>query len=340
MLFVAAALALLVGLSLGLLGGGGSILTMPILRYVLGMEAHQAIALSLLVVGTTSLAAVVPHARRGRVRFRTGIVFGLAGMVGAYLAGRIAHLLPAALLLSAFALMMFATAFAMLRKRPAAERGPDAPGSSLDLPVAKVLVEGVIVGAVTGFVGAGGGFLVVPALVLLGKMPMEIAVGTSLVVIAMKSMAGFAGFLSSTPVDWTLGLTLSAAAMIGSVLGAALASRARPAALRTSFGWFVVAMGCFILTQELPPLLGGKASLVLSLAVSATSTGALALLRRELARIREGRSAKRRPPPASGSNAAEPSSQLNRPTIPSVAPSLDPFLKAGVLVPFSRKSRG
>lgn len=285
MLILAAALALVVGVSLGLLGGGGSILTVPILRYVLGMEAHQAIALSLLVVGTTSLAAVIPHARRGRVRFRTGIAFGLAGMVGAYLAGRVAHYVPATLLLCAFALVMFATAFAMLR-RPAAAQATVAVESCRDIPVAKVLVEGVVVGAVTGFVGAGGGFLVVPALVLLGKLPMELAVGTSLVVIAMKSLAGFAGFLGTTTVDWTLGFTLSAAAIAGSVVGGALAGRAKPAALRTGFGWFVVAMAFFILMQELLPLLGGRPSLVLAVIVSASCTMSLALLRSARQRAR------------------------------------------------------
>jgi uncharacterized protein len=318
MLFLAAALALLVGLSLGLLGGGGSILTVPILRYVLGIEGHQAIALSLLVVGTTSLAAVVPHARRGHVRFRTGILFGSAGMAGAYLAGRVAPLVPAALLLSAFALMMFATAFAMLRSRPvvSATVAAEADGAAHELPVGKVLVEGVIVGAVTGFVGAGGGFLVVPALVLLGKLPMKLAVGTSLVVIAMKSLAGLAGFAGHIPIDWTLGLTLSGAAIAGSLLGSALVNRIRPAALRTGFGWFVVAMAFFILTQELMHFLSGQPSLVLSLTVAATGTLSLVLLRRHGARLCARRNRSTTAPPATN------------------APQID------VLVPVASKDRG
>jgi uncharacterized membrane protein YfcA len=258
MLFIALALAVLIGLSLGLLGGGGSILTVPILRYVLGMEAHAAIGLSLLVVGVTSLAALVPHALARRVRFRTGIVFGLAGMLGAYGAGRVAHYIPAPVLLSAFALMMFATAIAMLRSKPrsAAPSDASAQGAPAELPIAKVLLEGVVVGAVTGLVGAGGGFLVVPALVLLGNLPMELAVGTSLVVIAMKSLAGFAGYAGSTPIDLELGLLVSAAAVAGSIAGGFLVSRIKPSLLRTGFGWFVLAMGGFVLAQELPPLLG------------------------------------------------------------------------------------
>lgn len=276
MLIVAVILALLVGVSLGLLGGGGSILTVPILRYVLGMEAHRAVALSLLVVGTTSLAALIPHARRGRVRWRTALIFGAAGMAGAFLAGRVAHLIPAVVLLVAFGVMMLVTAVAMLRGRS----GVSAPVLR-ELPVAKVLGEGLVVGAVTGLVGAGGGFLVVPALVILGGLPMEVAVGTSLVVIAMKSFAGFAGFLGHTPIDWTLAAWVSGAAVAGSFAGGALADRISPARLRSAFGWFVVAMAFFILGQELPRAFGLEASVALALGLALVGT-ALAAAGRQL----------------------------------------------------------
>ena len=304
MLFIAIALALLVGLSLGLLGGGGSILTVPILRYVLGMDAHEAIALSLLVVGTTSLAALVPHARRGRVRWRTGIIFGLAGMAGAFAAGRVAHLIPSAILLTAFGVMMFVTAFAMLRpKRAVIGAAPmrETPGEA---SIVKVLGEGVVVGAVTGLVGAGGGFLVVPALVLLGGLPMELAVGTSLVVIAMKSLAGFAGFIGHTQVDWTLGLSISAAAVVGSIAGGLLISRIPASALRAAFGWFVIAMAFFILAQEVPALIGAERSLPLAVLISATGTTALALIRRVAQNIR-GRGPKSGPSTPSSTNASQ-----------------------------------
>jgi uncharacterized membrane protein YfcA len=280
MFVLAIALALLVGLSLGLLGGGGSILTVPILRYALGMDAHEAIALSLLIVGTTSLAALVPHARKRRVRWRTGMIFGLAGMAGAFGAGRIAHLIPAAILLTAFGVMMFVTAFAMLRDKKPAAAGPAAlQESPRELPIAKVLAEGVVVGAVTGLVGAGGGFLVVPALVLLGGLPMELAVGTSLVVIAMKSLAGFAGFIGHTQVDWMLGLSISTSAVVGSIAGGLLVSRIPASTLRAVFGWFVIAMAFFILAQEVPGLLGGEPSLPLALLISAVGTTLLSLIR-------------------------------------------------------------
>jgi hypothetical protein len=288
MLVLAIALALLVGLSLGLLGGGGSILTVPILRYVLGMDAHEAIALSLLVVGTTSLAALVPHARKRRVRWRTGLIFGLAGMAGAFAAGRIAHLIPAEILLTAFGIMMFVTAFAMLRPRRAAS-GPAAAQdqeTSHELPIAKVVAEGIVVGAVTGLVGAGGGFLVVPALVLLGGLPMELAVGTSLVVIAMKSLAGFAGFIGHTQVDWALGLSISASAIVGSIAGGLLVSRIPASALRSVFGWFVVAMAFFILAQEVPGLIGREPSLPLALLISALGTTFFAVIRRAAQSVR------------------------------------------------------
>ncbi|MEY4581640.1 MAG: hypothetical protein RL701_6343, partial [Pseudomonadota bacterium] len=199
MLIVASLLAVLVGVSLGIMGGGGSILTVPILRYVLGMEAHRAIAVSIIVVGTTSLAALVSHAKRGRVRWRVGLVFGLAGMVGAYAAGRNTHFIPGVVLLRGFALMMLATAFAMLRKREPVT-APQPAVADKSVPLFKVIYQGVAVGAVTGLLGAGGGFVIVPALLLLTKLPIDEAVGTSLLVIAMNTVAGFLGVVGAVPV--------------------------------------------------------------------------------------------------------------------------------------------
>jgi uncharacterized membrane protein YfcA len=242
------ALAVLVGLSLGLLGGGGSILTLPILVYVAGMETKEAIATSLLVVGVTSAVAAVSHARAGRVQWRTGLLFGAAGMVGAYAGGRLAEFVPGGVLLGGFALMMIATAVAMLRGR----RGGEQRGVQDVMPVGKVLLEGVVVGLVTGIVGAGGGFLVVPALTLLGGLSMPVAVGTSLLVIAMKSAAGLAGYLSSVELDWGLAAMVTAAAVVGSLIGGRLTSAIKPEQLRKAFGWFVLAMAAFILVQELP----------------------------------------------------------------------------------------
>ncbi|MEU2508966.1 sulfite exporter TauE/SafE family protein [Streptomyces sp. NPDC007863] len=245
------AASLLIGVSLGILGGGGSILTVPILVYLAGQDTKEAIATSLFVVGVTSLAALIPHARAHRVRWRTGLLFGAFSMAGAYGGGRLAEYIPGTVLLVAFALMMLATAFAMLRKpRDGAKRA--ARPAHRDLPLQHIAVEGLVVGAVTGLVGSGGGFLVVPALAILGGLPMGIAVGTSLLVIAMKSFAGLAGHLSGVSIDWGIALTVTVAAVIGSLIGARLAGRIPQDALRKSFGWFVVVMGVFVLGQQLP----------------------------------------------------------------------------------------
>lgn len=243
------AASLLIGISLGVLGGGGSILTVPILVYLAGQGTKEAIATSLFVVGVTSLAALIPHARAHRVRWRTGLLFGAFSMVGAYGGGRLAEYIPGTVLLVAFALMMLATAVAMLRKP---RNGPKKtrPAHS-DLPLKHIAVEGLVVGAVTGLVGSGGGFLVVPALAILGGLPMGIAVGTSLLVIAMKSFAGLAGHLSGVEIDWSLALTVTVAAVVGSLVGGRLAGRIPQDTLRTAFGWFVVVMGVFVLAQQL-----------------------------------------------------------------------------------------
>lgn len=247
MLALTLAAAVLVGVALGVLGGGGSILTVPILVYLAGLDAKQAIAMSLFVVGATSAVGAIPHARAGRVRWRTAIVFGATAMAGAYGGGRLAAFIPGGWLLGCFGVMMVATAVAMIR-----EPRKEPARTHRELPVLLVGAEGVVVGAVTGLVGAGGGFLVVPALVLLGGLPMAVAVGTSLVVIAMKSFAALAGYLSSVHIDWPLALAVTAAAVLGGVLGGRLAGRIPDRLLRAGFGWFVVAMGALVLTQQLP----------------------------------------------------------------------------------------
>lgn len=248
LLAITAVLAVVVGVTLGLLGGGGSILMVPLLVYVAGLDAKAAIATSLLVVGVTSAVSVFGHARAGRVRWRTGLIFGAAGMAGALVGGLIGGHLPGQLLMGAFAVMMVATAVAMLRGRKAV----DPSAAHHELPIGRVLLDGAVVGLVTGLVGAGGGFLVVPALALLGGLPMAVAIGTSLLVIAMKSFAGLAGYLATVPIDWALTGVVTAAAVVGSLLGARLVARIPAEALRRGFGWFVLAMGAFVLVQQVP----------------------------------------------------------------------------------------
>lgn len=248
MLALAVALSVLIGLSLGLLGGGGSMLTMPILIYVFGVEPKSAIATSLLIVGVTSLVGGVAHAQAGRVQIRTGLLFGAAAMAGAYAGGRLARFLPASILLLAFAALMVATAVAMLRgRRPEAKSAPTVSPRSLP----RMLLHGAAVGGLTGLVGAGGGFLVVPALALLGGLPMPMAVGTSLLVIAMQSLAGFVGYLGHVAIDLRLAGIFVAAASVGIVAGEQLAGHLPEQALRKGLAWFVLAMALFLVAKQL-----------------------------------------------------------------------------------------
>lgn len=253
---VALVLAAIVGVSLGLLGGGGSILTVPILTYVLGMPPRDAIAASLFIVGVTSLVGAVGHARAGRVRWRTGVLFGLAGMAGAFAGGLAGGVIPAGVLMVLFAIMMIATAAAMIRGRRDTLSGPAVVAGPKPW---RVLADGFVVGLATGLVGAGGGFLVVPALNLLGGLPMAVAVGTSLLVIAMKSFAGLAGYLFSATMHWDVLWAFTGVAILGSFAGSALAGRVPERALRRGFGVFVLVMGAFVLVQEVPALITGLA---------------------------------------------------------------------------------
>lgn len=274
-LVLTVALATVIGVSLGMLGGGGSILAVPLLIYVADLPAKEAIATSLLVVGATSAVAVIPHLRAGRVRWRTGLIFGVAGMTGAYTGGRLAAYVPVGVLLTGFAVMMLVTAAAMIRGRRPSE-GKPVPH---ELPVLRVIVDGIVVGLVTGLVGAGGGFLVVPALALLGGLPMPVAVGTSLVVIAMKSFAGFAGYLSSVSIDWGFAAAVTLAAVAGSLMGARLAGRIPADVLRKAFGWFVVVMGAFVLAQQLSARLSTTLMFLAALATVAVAAATLAVRR-------------------------------------------------------------
>lgn len=240
-------LAVVVGLVLGLLGGGGSILMVPLLVYVAGLETRVAVATSLLAVGATSLTGALAHTRSGRVRWRTAAIFGAAGAAGAYLGGRLAELFSARVLLLAFATMMAATAVAMLRGRRAAEPADQ----RRELPRLQAVATGAAVGVLTGFVGAGGGFLVVPALALLGGLTMPVAVGTSLVVITLNSLGGLAGHITSVALDWPFAGAVTAAAVAGSLIGGPLAGRLDPARLRRLFGWFVLAVAVAITLQQL-----------------------------------------------------------------------------------------
>jgi uncharacterized membrane protein YfcA len=259
--------ALVMGLSLGLIGGGGSILTVPILVYLFGIDAVLATAYSLFIVGLTSLMGSFGHMRLGNIHWRTAIVFGIPSILAVY-ATR-AFLVPALPdplftlgdvvvskslgVLIFFALLMVAAAYSMIRTPKVRTAVADATEVKFNYPL--ILAEGAVVGTITGLVGAGGGFLIIPALVLLAKLPMKKAVGTSLIIIASKSLIGFTGDLEGQEViDWNFLLLFSVVAIAGIMAGAILSKRIPNEKLKPAFGWFVLIMGVYIIGRELSNL--------------------------------------------------------------------------------------
>jgi len=261
MLALGLALAALIGLSLGLLGGGGSILTVPVLVYVLGYAAKPAIAMSLPIVGVTSLFGALLHWRLGNVRVDVALLFGVIAMAGAYAGARLAPLVSGGAQLVLLSLLMLASAVSMFRgTRPS--RGAGTAEASAAPPAAPprralVAVVALGVGVITGLVGIGGGFLFVPALVLLADIPMRQAVGTSLLVITMNSAAGFAGYLGTVAIDWTFLAGFAAVAIAGALVGTMAASRVPQAALKRAFAIFLVAVGGFVLYRNRSTFTGG-----------------------------------------------------------------------------------
>ncbi len=258
--------AIFIGLSLGIMGGGGSILTVPVLVYLMGVSPVLSTAYSLFVVGSTSVVGASGYFRKGLVSLKTAVVFLLPSLLAVFLVRRV--LLPAIphelftlggivftkdlLVLVAFAVLMVVAAASMIRggqpEAALSEELPQRPAFNYPL----MLTIGLVVGMLTGFVGAGGGFLIVPALVLGARLPMKLAVGTSLAIIALNSLIGFAGDLSAgTPIAWPFLLGFLAFALGGIVLGTYLARFIPGARLKPAFGWFTLAMGVFILTKEL-----------------------------------------------------------------------------------------
>jgi uncharacterized membrane protein YfcA len=245
--------ALAIGLSLGLLGSGGSILTVPVLHYLVGQPEKLAIAGSLLVVGLIAAAASIPYARSRQVDWNNVLWFGVPGMAGAWAGATLARWVPGTVQLALFAGVMLIAAWRMLRGGVVDRvgRGPRR---------AAVVAGGVGVGALSGLVGVGGGFLIVPALVLLAGVPMASAVGTSLAVIALNSFTGFAKYLGvlehqALALDWPVLLTVAAVGILGSYAGNRLGRRLPQATLRRLFGGFLVLMGLFIAADVAPRLM-------------------------------------------------------------------------------------
>jgi len=242
-LLFALALSLLIGLSLGLLGGGGSILAVPVLVYVARLDVHAAIGMSLAIVGGTALVGGLVHARAGRVDLRAGALFGVAGMIAAPLGARATHLVAPRVLLLLFAALMLGVGAMMLRG------GGKIQASHRQRRLAAPLA-GLVVGLLTGFLGVGGGFLIVPALTLLAGLEVPAAVGTSLLVIAANSASGLVSHLGQgeMPVGLTAAFTL--AAVVGALAGVRLSSRLDPLRLRLGFAVFVIAVGLALLAKN------------------------------------------------------------------------------------------
>ncbi|MEA1989298.1 MAG: sulfite exporter TauE/SafE family protein [Pseudomonadota bacterium] len=247
--------ALFIGVTLGLLGSGGSILTVPVLTYLVGQETKVAIAGSLMIVGIISLFSVVPYARQRLVKWRTVVIFGVPGMAGAVLGAWLAHFVSDALQMLIFSALLLVASYLMFK--------PVKLGNSeeehQERAVSKIALDGLLVGAVTGLVGVGGGFLIIPALVLLGGLSMRLAVGTSLVIIAIKSFAGFIGYLSvlealNLTVDWQIIWIFSVIGIVGGWLGHKISNKVNQAQLKRGFAVFLVLMGAFILYKNLPNL--------------------------------------------------------------------------------------
>jgi uncharacterized membrane protein YfcA len=251
MLVLGYALGALIGLSLGLMGGGGSILTVPIFVYVLAFDPKLAIAMSLPVVGVTSLVGAIGHWRAGNVNLKTAALFGIVAMTAAYVGARLAGLITGAVQLSLLAVIMLAAAVSMFinaRRPPSAKTAESSGERSASLRL--LLSVALCVGLVTGVVGIGGGFLIVPAVVLFGRISMKQAVGTSLLVIAMNCASGFAGYMGRVDIPWMFVLGFTAVAVLGILAGTYLVRYVSQRALKQAFSVFLIVMGTFILVQN------------------------------------------------------------------------------------------
>ncbi len=254
--------AVLIGLSLGLIGGGGSILTVPVLVYLVGIDPLLATAYSLFVVGTSSLVGMIQKYRQGLVSVKTAVVFAIPSFIAVYLTRR--YLVPAIpdpilqldhLVISKdvgimvfFAIIMLTAAFSMLKKRR--KHAESIQQISFNYPM--IVIEGLVVGVLTGLVGAGGGFLIIPALVLFARLPMKMAVGTSLFIIAAKSLIGFVGDIQTgQEIDWIFLIIFTSCAILGIFAGGYASKFISGQKLKAGFGWFVLVMAIYILSKEL-----------------------------------------------------------------------------------------
>lgn len=254
--------ALLIGLVLGLIGGGGSILTVPIFVYVLGISPVLATAYSLFVVGTSALVGAIKNAQKGMIDYRTGIVFAIPALTAVYFTRKfLIPAIPETLfnigsyevsksmgIMIFFAIIMLLASFSMIKN---SKEDNVSKNGVIKYNYPLILIEGLVVGVLTGIVGAGGGFLIIPALVLLAKLPMKKAVATSLMIIAIKSLIGFIGDVENIEIDWIFLIVFSVLSIVGVFIGLYLNRFVDGKKLKKSFGWFVLIMGIYIVLKEI-----------------------------------------------------------------------------------------
>lgn len=243
----------LIGFTLGLLGGGGSILTVPILVYIFGVEVHSAIGTSLAVVGATAIIGAITHSRRGNVKLKSGFAFGVMAMVGAIPGAWFSHFVGEKIILILFALLMIVVGLRMLLRETSYLSKEAATHTDLYIfrSTLVLMAMGFVVGLLTGFFGVGGGFLIVPALVLVGNFPIHQAVGTSLLIIAMASVSGFVGHLSLVNLNFFIMAYFVIGSIVGVILGTTSSSRIPEKRLTQSFGLFIIIISLYLFYRNL-----------------------------------------------------------------------------------------
>lgn len=254
--------ALIIGIVLGLIGGGGSILTVPVLVYLLGIDAVSATAYSLFVVGTSSMVGALKNMKKKLVDFKTAILFSIPAFIAVYLTRKfVVPALPDTIItiqgfvltkdiaiMLLFAIIMILSSYSMIKGKC---ENCDKETETVSYNIPLILIEGLVVGFVTGLVGAGGGFLIIPALVMLAKLPMKRAVATSLLIIAIKSLIGFIGDVENSEIIWDFLLLFTGFSIVGMFIGVYLNKFIKGEKLKKGFGWFVLVMGVYVLYKEL-----------------------------------------------------------------------------------------
>lgn len=251
--------AVLIGISLGLIGGGGSILTVPVLVYLFGLDAFLAAEYSLFIVGISSAAGSLAYLKNGQVDLKTAVVFGIPSIISIFLTRiYIVPLIPAEVLragdfaltrntflLLIFAVLMIVASYKMIRKNK------NENTAVIKENIFLAAGEGALIGVLTGLVGAGGGFMIIPALVGLLKIPMKTAVGTSLVIISLNSLIGFSSSVGNTVIEWKFLISIAGIAVIGIIIGSYFSGKIDGKKLKPAFGWFIMVMGVYIIFKEI-----------------------------------------------------------------------------------------